>query len=204
LELLNEIGVNHWMPPLLQKGSKQLNTEEANKARLITKTRWIVEARNGHIKSKFKFFRSTIPMAHLINIGDFFRICCSLINAFSPPILMEDANPTLAKEMFERSQTPNLVQMYVEDNNLGRKRAGWVDFNSTELPLFPKLDLDELRDITLGVYQIKLAKSYVYDKRQREAEYRFQMRLEEPGLLRAQTFSRYNNLNSRQKYSSKT
>jgi hypothetical protein len=37
---------------------------------------------------------------------------------------MENAHPELAKEMFERSQTPNLLQMYIEDNNLRRKRAG--------------------------------------------------------------------------------
>jgi len=44
------------MPPYLELGQHQLNTE-ANKVRLITKTRWIVEARNGHMKSVFKFFQ---------------------------------------------------------------------------------------------------------------------------------------------------
>jgi hypothetical protein len=86
LTLLDEIGVKHWMPPLLNKKVKQFTADEANKSRLITKTRWIVEARNGHIKSKYKFFRSTVPMAHLTTIGDFFRICCALLNAFSPPM----------------------------------------------------------------------------------------------------------------------
>ena len=70
-------------------GQKQFTDEEANEARLITKTRWIVEARNGHIKSKFKFFRDRVPIQHVASIGDFFRICCAIINAYSPTIEME-------------------------------------------------------------------------------------------------------------------
>jgi hypothetical protein len=164
IRFLEQLGINHWMPPLLQKKAKQLPTEDANYARLITKTRWIVEARNGHIKSKFKFFNSVIPMAYLANIGDFFRICCAILNAFSPPILMSDANPALAREILDRAESPNEVQMYIDEHNLRRQRARWMDFNSTELPNFPRLDYEELRDLTVGVYQIKLAKSYVHDK----------------------------------------
>lgn len=49
---------------LLQRGQSKLPTEEANKSRLITKTRWLVEARNGHIKSIFKFFSQIINVPH--------------------------------------------------------------------------------------------------------------------------------------------
>lgn len=55
-ELLARLGIIWKMPTLLQQGRNQLTTEEANDSRLVTKTRWIVEARNGHIKSIFKFF----------------------------------------------------------------------------------------------------------------------------------------------------
>jgi exosome complex RNA-binding protein Rrp4 len=33
---------------------KQLTTEQANRTRLVTKCRWIVEARNGHLKRYFR------------------------------------------------------------------------------------------------------------------------------------------------------
>jgi len=51
LPFLENLGINYKMLALLQQGQRQLNTDEANDSRLITKTRWIIEARNGHIKS---------------------------------------------------------------------------------------------------------------------------------------------------------
>jgi hypothetical protein len=59
------------------------------------------------------------------------------------------------------------------------------------LPGFPNLTENYLRDLTLGVYQLKLAKSYVQDKVERDAEYKFEVLLEEPGILRARTYSRF-------------
>lgn len=58
---LEELGITHQMPSYLQAGQKQLTTEEANSSGLITKSRWIVEARNRHLKTIYKFFSGTIP-----------------------------------------------------------------------------------------------------------------------------------------------
>ena len=62
LPLLENLGIHHKMPALLQPGQRQLNTQAANHSRIITKTRWLVEARNGHIKSVFQFFEGTVSM----------------------------------------------------------------------------------------------------------------------------------------------
>lgn len=51
LPLLNDSGFDVRMPPLLEEGEHQLTTEHANQSRMITKFRWVVEGRNGHIKS---------------------------------------------------------------------------------------------------------------------------------------------------------
>lgn len=61
IPLLERIGIDHKMPALLARGEKQLSTEQSNESRLVTKTRWIVESKNGHIKTMFKFFQDTIP-----------------------------------------------------------------------------------------------------------------------------------------------
>ena len=45
----------------------------------------------------------------------------------------------------------------------------------------------------MGVYQVKLARSYVQDKIRRDGEYEFQILIHEPGLLRARIFSRFTN-----------
>ena len=51
---LQGMGALTLMPPLLENGN-QFETADANMSRILTKTRWIVEARNGHLKNMFKF-----------------------------------------------------------------------------------------------------------------------------------------------------
>jgi hypothetical protein len=48
------------MPELMDKKDKQFSTLEANESRRVTLVRWLVEAVNGRIKKKFKFFRNTV------------------------------------------------------------------------------------------------------------------------------------------------
>ena len=43
----------------------------------------------------------------------------------------------------------------------------------------------------IGVYQLRFAKSYIHDKVQREADFKFKMTLTEPGLLHANLYSRF-------------
>lgn len=85
-QLLDQLGIVYKMPSLLQQGMRQLNTEDANESRIITKSRWIVEARNGHIKTIFKFLQQTILIQHVPNIGDFYRIAGAIINKYWPTI----------------------------------------------------------------------------------------------------------------------
>lgn len=75
VEFLNNLNLNCEIPPFLPRGQRQLTTEDANTARTITKTRWIVESRNGHLKSVFKFFRDMVPMQHCINLNSTNRLC---------------------------------------------------------------------------------------------------------------------------------
>lgn len=65
---------------------------------------------------------------------------------------------------------------------------------------FPILTLDYLRDLTVGVYQVHLSRSYVQDKLRREGNEEFQLekirnrqniRIPVNGLLRVRVFSRY-------------
>lgn len=63
IPLLEELGLHYHMPPFLPINRPQLTTFEANTARLITITSWILEARNGHLKSiagvSFYYWRLT-------------------------------------------------------------------------------------------------------------------------------------------------
>jgi hypothetical protein len=54
-------------------GKKQHTTEEANKSRLITKVRWVVESANGRIK-QWTFLDKGVPNKLVKYIGDFVKL----------------------------------------------------------------------------------------------------------------------------------
>jgi len=103
LPLLQNLGIKTHIPPLLQEGQTQLSTEDANDFRLITKSRWIVEARNGHIKMIFKFFKGNIAYHHVIHLREYYLIAGALINRYREHILMEGATADLAREMPQKA-----------------------------------------------------------------------------------------------------
>lgn len=199
--LLNRLGIHYKMPALVKKGQKQLSCEEANESRLVTKLRWVVEARNGHIKSLCKFLANVISITHLPNLGGIFRIVGAIINRYHPMLNMEGADEQLAQSLLERVGEANVVQAKVEAEKLHTTNAQrWMPLRAELLNDFPILSLDYLRDLTIGVYQVELAPSYVQDKMRREESEEFQVELlrtadrtPEPGFLRVRLYSRFRN-----------
>lgn len=195
--LLEQLGIVARMPPFLRRNQGQYTTEEANAARLITKNRWIVESRNGHLKSIFKFFAGAISVVHAVNIKEFLQIAAAIINKYKETINMRDADADLANELLERATQVNVMQARVEVEGLVARRARWIGLNHNHFPGFPRLTLDYLRELTVGVYQVRLSPAYIQDKilRQNAQEIEFDGRLQEPGFLRARAFSRYSGAN---------
>ncbi|XP_043262240.1 uncharacterized protein LOC122403027 [Colletes gigas] len=198
--LLRELGIHYRMPALLECHQKQLSTEEANESRLVTKTRWIVETRNGHIKSIFKFFNHIINMHHIHHLGEFYNIAGAIINKYHPLISMEGVNTKLAQELLHKSKEVNVVHARVEIERLCYRNAMWIHLNDEHLHNFPHLTLEYLRDLTIGTFQVRLARSYVQDKMQRDDTEEFQLDslLDEPGLIRVRVFSRFRNATKHQ------
>ena len=186
LLLLENLDIRHKMPALLQPSQRQLDTQVANDSRTITKTRWIVETRNGHIKSVFQFFVRAVSMNHVIKIGDIYQIAGVILNKYREPIVMEGATSEVAKRMLEKSRTPNVIKTRVEIDNLHTRNTRRDQLNANHVPYFPRLDFNYLMDLTMGIYQLKLAPVYIQVKLQREQAEQFQIYelLDERGLIR--------------------
>ncbi|KYM99340.1 hypothetical protein ALC62_09925 [Cyphomyrmex costatus] len=120
---LQRIGLQIEMPSLLYRDQSQLTTEQANNTRIVSKSRWIVEARNGHLKSIFKFFDGSISTSHIFHLRDFLLIAGAIINKFFEPVTMPDATVDLAENMRQRALEPNVVQTRVDVENLRNKRG---------------------------------------------------------------------------------
>ena len=182
------------MPSVLQPDQTQLTTEEANHSKIVTKTRWIVESRNGHLQSIFKFFSGRLIYAHVPNIRDFLLICGAIINRYHPPITMPLATVELAREMLERARELNVVQARVEVERLRFRRGNWEILEEDSVPRFPRMTLQEVKDLTYGVFQVQLAASYIQDNSAEDRQAEFQVDEErEPGFMRMRFHSRYRN-----------
>lgn len=70
------------MPNFADEIGGQLTNKQANDSRLVTKLRWVVEARNGHLKKIWPFFARQWPTQQLLHLKDDIRIAANLINMF--------------------------------------------------------------------------------------------------------------------------
>lgn len=89
-ELKQTYNLDSQMPSLIQestqksqqaKTSKQLDTIEANKTRLVTKVRWVIEVVNSFLKKSFKAL-SDVPNKTLVHTLIDYKIAAALINRF--------------------------------------------------------------------------------------------------------------------------
>ena len=188
---LEERGLKVHMPAFLPKGQKQHTVEEANLSRLVTKVRWVVESVNGRAK-QWKMLDKVVPNILVPNIGDFVRIVCALINKFRPPIVSSSESASLvAQKMLEKSKLPNQLMLYLEQNSLFNKRSVLSNLSQLELTDFPTINLTELREITLGVYQLCQAPNYSREHVSEEGDYIFSAVSDETGLLKVKIQSRH-------------
>lgn len=116
--------------------------------------RWVVESINGLIK-KWKAFDCVFPNSQIPNIGDYVRIISAVINAFSPDRVFDQADDDYRVEAMKlRSQGNNQLQEFVVENRLSNKTACWEKISDDSVPDFPEFSMRDLRDLTLGVYQV--------------------------------------------------
>jgi hypothetical protein len=94
-----------------------------------------------------------------------------MLNAYFP-VLRGDkpGDLELAKFMVERSELSNLLAEKISNENLDRVRKPWIRISELDLQDFPLLSLDDLQSITVGIYQLRNARSYL--ARGREAALR--------------------------------
>lgn len=167
---LQDKGLKTYIP-----GTGQRDTAEANKARFVTKLRWVNEQVFGRLKKKFKLFAVPAHNATLIHDYETLLIAFALLNVFHKPILSDKEHADLAVIMKSRLNVPNLLKDVVQHHSLSKVRVPYIDVNYTLLDndennaiiQFPHLSQNDLYNISLGPYQIKNALSY-YAQHQQE------------------------------------
>lgn len=165
LRLSEDLKLVAKMPHFL-RGEKQHTDTEANESRLITNVRWVVESVNALLKT---------------------------CNAYRPPrIHMNENEQIVAQRMLRSLRIPNTLQIRIEKENWARKRIVWQDLDAASMEDIPKLTYDELHDITLGIYQLKQAKSYTQEhKKSEHGLYIIQLHKDTSNIIRVKIQSRH-------------
>lgn len=111
------------MPPTKHRSESQLRTEEANKSRLVTIVRWVVEVINGRIKRDFKIFRQEYFNRAMTHMFIDMRIAAALLNTFREPLKDHPLAHEIIKVLNERIHMANNLSDYIIENNINQQRA---------------------------------------------------------------------------------
>lgn len=148
-----------------------------------------MEAANARIK-RWKYLEHVLPTNQVPFIGDYVRIVCAISNKYFAPLSSgsTDEDMALASKMKHLSTRVNTLKVFVEENSLDRRSVKWV--SASDQPLeFPQLNEEDIRNLTCGVYQLKLCPSYIQEYLEGDVDILIHKEL--PGLLRVKLQSRH-------------
>lgn len=172
-EYLTAKGFDIKIPESVQKRTlHQLTTIQANRSRMVTACRFIVETRNGHMKSIWRLFDRTWITYDLPQVMNDYRIGASLINKFYRAMEsnIDDAE-IIAHNMLEKGNCGQNEFAVIVDSNAFNNSVKY--FVQSDDLIFPTLAKEEIRLISLGSYQPNLALSYIYEQIQLKGQFQF-------------------------------
>ncbi len=133
---------------------RQLNREEADYGRFVTKVRWVIESVNGRMKNVFAFFRHQIQNTYITKLKTFIRIASALLNKYFRAIYPDNPEQVaIANYMIERSRAAATFHEDLQHFELNVfSRAQYHRTEIENIQDFPLLTEQELREITAGIY----------------------------------------------------
>ena len=106
-----------------------------------------------------------VPNSQIPFIGDFVRIVCALSNKYFPPIsdpAQNEKDVVMATKMLTLRKKENELKKMIEETGLDKKRIVWENVDEVDI-VFPKMNIDQLSELTLGVYQLNQSSSYIQE-----------------------------------------
>lgn len=145
------------------KPNVPLTNQKANNSRLVTKSRWVVEACHAHLKKIWSIFSTRWLNRELLHLEDDLRIAAAMINKFFAK-LEADKNTAeiVSAKMIEKANEKNTsFHSIIKQHRFQREIKSFVRIkNDFE---FPVLEKKELEYISLGTYQIREARRYIVE-----------------------------------------
>lgn len=154
--------------------------------------RWVVESVNGRIKNVFPFFKHTIEGSYVPKVMRFNRIACAIMNKYFPPLFSnKDFHDIIASAVQNHNSQTNALKDEVESLGLKRMTSRWEKASDLSIRDFPILSMEDLKQITLGTYQIKIAEKYISHHMKEDSTFGIFIYRENECLIRARIQSRF-------------
>lgn len=166
-------------------------TEESSTSRLVTKIRWVVESANSRIKT-WKYFEKVIRNTQIPFIADYIQIICGLCNKYLPPLSSgsEEEDEVVGCKMLHLAKQSNLLKIRIENEGLDKVNSQtWKKINADVV--FPHMTEEDVRALTIGIYEVYIARAYTAEHLNEESEYEFLLCVFDPSLLCARLQSRH-------------
>lgn len=126
----------------MKPSQKQLTSIEANQTRLVTKCRWVVEAKNGIFKQSFKAL-DEVRNTQLPHIFNDFKIAAALINFSQINLRSDDDDVSIANEMLSKINEKNRLEHLLKTRNYSNQ---FTVIDAVDLNDFPRLDVETLKN----------------------------------------------------------
>ena len=146
---------------------KQLTVKQANNSRLVTKVRWVLEGRNGHLET-FKAL-GEVKNNSLSHIMEDYKIAAAIINCFYTKLISDKKNTI---EIAECMKSKLKKSFHLEKYLLEIKKDNFQMINTTDITDFPKLNYEMIKnELTCGSYQLKTSYSYLAEHFKKNGKY---------------------------------
>ncbi|CAC5410717.1 unnamed protein product [Mytilus coruscus] len=144
---------------------------------------------------QWKYLANVVPNSQIPNIGEDLRLVCAISNKYLKPLCSSnETDELLGCKLLYLSKQNNYLMERVKHQELDKQqKLKWepIDASDNSVVDFPKLDEEDLRNITLGVYQLKLAKSYNKEHQNENGQYDILINKQDSNLLMAKIQSRH-------------
>lgn len=114
------------------------------------------------------------------------------MNKYFPPLFNNKDFHKVISEVTERhSSHTNELKIEVESLGLKRMSSRWEKASDCSVTDFPTLSMDDLKRITLGTYQIKIAEKYIYSHMKENNTFGIFIHRQNECIIRAKIQSRF-------------
>ena len=192
---LQKLGYDTKMLLFMKKDQRHYTTDEGNKTRLISKVRWIIESANSRVK-RWCFFSNVVPNTMIKKARSYFEVVCALINSYRLVFVRDTSKgKETSQKILQLAGETNNIKEYIEKiKDKNGKQQKCTDLNtSNSINNFPKMNFDELQELTLGIYQLKQARSYSIEHLSDDGTFLVKVTNQRQDLLRVWIQSRHRN-----------